>query len=46
MISYEAVPMAGAFSGKIKGYAYLTFWNGAPSERAPGFDGPSCGWAT
>jgi hypothetical protein len=26
MISYESVPMYGAFSNNLKGYAYLVFW--------------------
>jgi hypothetical protein len=26
MISYESVPMYGAFSNNLKGYAYLTFF--------------------
>lgn len=26
MISYESVPLTGHFTGKIKGYAYLTFF--------------------
>ena len=26
MISYEAVPLTGNFTGNIKGYAYLTFF--------------------
>jgi len=26
MISYEAVPLTGTFSGTIKGYAYLCFF--------------------
>ena len=26
MVSYESVPMYGAFSSKLKGYAYLTFF--------------------
>ena len=26
MISYETVPMYGAFSSKLKGHAYLTFF--------------------
>jgi hypothetical protein len=25
MISYDAVPLTGSFTGKIKAYAYLTF---------------------
>lgn len=26
MVSYESVPLTGHFTGKIKGYAYLTFF--------------------
>lgn len=26
MIGFESIPLAGAFSGNIKGYAYLTFF--------------------
>lgn len=26
MISYESIPMYGAFSSKLKGYAYLVFF--------------------
>lgn len=26
VVSYESVPMYGAFSNKLKGYAYLTFF--------------------
>jgi hypothetical protein len=32
MVSYESIPLAGAFSGKIKGYAYLMFFK---RESAP-----------
>ncbi len=31
MVSYESVPMAGAFSGSVKGYAYLLFFK-RPAE--------------
>ncbi|MFC2165902.1 DUF4177 domain-containing protein [Acidobacteriota bacterium] len=26
MISYESIPMTGAFTGNVKGYAYLLFF--------------------
>ena len=26
MVSYESVPLTGAFTGNVKGYAYLTFF--------------------
>lgn len=26
MVSYEAIPLTGAFTGNIKGYAYLLFF--------------------
>jgi Domain of unknown function (DUF4177) len=26
MVSYDSVPLTGTFTGKIKGYAYLTFF--------------------
>jgi hypothetical protein len=26
MVSYESVPLTGAFSGNVKGYAYLCFF--------------------
>jgi hypothetical protein len=31
MISYEAVPLTGSFTGNVKGYAYLTFFK-RPTE--------------
>jgi hypothetical protein len=34
MISYESVPMFGAFSSKLKGYAYLLFFKRLKSEAA------------
>lgn len=32
MISYESVPMAGAFSGQVKGYGYLLFFKRAYAQ--------------
>lgn len=31
LVSYDAVPLTGSFSEKIKGYAYLTFFK-RPTE--------------
>lgn len=34
MISYESVPMTGAFTGNVKGYAYLCFFK-RPVAHSP-----------